>query len=143
VAKLFRDKMTSNPVWGRANDARLLRVPLWDEDEEAQRFWTPICPILTRPNTKHNLFLAFHLQLAGFIAYPVYFPVVPKAAERVRLIFHASNTDAEVEAVAACVCAWAEEMLEIDEEGGEGVRLPTAARQAYAIMAKEGLNPSG
>jgi 8-amino-7-oxononanoate synthase len=99
---------------------------------------TQIIPIWTRP--RHNFFLAFHLQLAGFSTFPIYFPVVPKGAERVRLVFHASNTDAEVEALVACICAWAEEILEI-EEGNDGVRLPTAARQAYALMAKAGLNP--
>ncbi|RYP89226.1 hypothetical protein DL769_000150 [Monosporascus sp. CRB-8-3] len=142
MAELFKQKMTAHPVWETANDAKILRVPLWDQDEQEQRFWTPICPILTRPNTKHNVFLAFHLQLNGFIAYPVYFPVVPKSAERVRIIFHASNTDEQIEALATSVCCWAEEMLEIDEEGAEGERLPTAARQAYAILMKEGLNAS-
>lgn len=128
--------MTSHPVWEQVQDSKLLRVPLWDGDEEPP-FWTPVLPLLTRPNTKHNLFLAFHLQMHGFIAYPVYFPVVPKSAERVRLIFHSFNTDAEVEALVAAIGAWAEEMLEIDEEKGVsgGVRLPVAARQAYDMMA--------
>jgi 8-amino-7-oxononanoate synthase len=136
LVKLFMDKMISNPVWDRAKDAMNLQVPLWDLDEEAQPFVTHIGPILTRPNTKHHLYLTFQLQLAGFIVYPIYFPVVPKGTERLRVIFHASHTSAEVEALVACICAWAEEMLEIDEEGGEGVRLPMAARQAYGGMMK-------
>ncbi|WPH04989.1 Hypothetical protein R9X50_00788700 [Acrodontium crateriforme] len=140
LVNLFMERLTSDPVWDRANDAMILRVPLWDLDEEAQPFATHICPILTRPNTKHHLYLTFHLQLAGFIVYPVFFPIVPKGTERVRLIFHASHNDAEIEALAACICAWAEEMLSIDQEGGDGIRLPKAARQAYTMIETADLN---
>jgi len=39
--------------------------------------------------------------------------------ERVRLVFHATNTDAEEEALVTCICTLAKEMLEA-EEGGIG-----------------------
>ena len=135
MVKLFRDKITSNPIWDHANDARILRIPLFedgDEDSGPAPFVAPIVPVWTR--ARHNFFLAFHLQRAGFSAFPIYFPVVPKGAERVRLVFHASNTDAQVEALVSCICAWAEEMLEI-EEGNDRLKLPFAARQAYSMMA--------
>lgn len=137
MVKLFRDKITSNPIWDDANDAKILRIPLFaDEDGDSgpAPFVSPIVPIWT-PRARHNFFLAFHLQRAGFSAFPIYFPVVPKGAERVRLVFHAANTDAQVEALVSCICAWAEEMLEI-EEGNDRLKLPSAARQAYAMMAK-------
>ena len=140
MVKLFLEKITSNPIWDQANNTGILRIPLHDENGESQSFMTQILPVWTR--ARHNFYLAFHLQLAGFSAFPIYFPVVPKGTERVRLIFHASNTDAEVDALAACICSWAEEMLEI-EEGSDGVRLPAAARQVYSLMAKAGLNGSG
>ncbi|KAH8792382.1 hypothetical protein F5882DRAFT_245706, partial [Hyaloscypha sp. PMI_1271] len=54
-----------------------------------------------------------------FSAFPIYFPVVPKGVERVRLVFHATNTDAEEEALVTCICTLAKEMLEA-EEGGIG-----------------------
>lgn len=134
VVKLFRDKITSNPIWDDANDARILRIPLFeDEDSGPAPFVAPIVPIWTRP--RHNFFLAFHLQRAGFSAFPIYFPVVPKGAERVRLVFHASNTDAQVETLVSCIFDWAEEMLQI-EEGDDRLKLPSAARQAYSIMEK-------
>ncbi|PSN69567.1 class II aminotransferase/8-amino-7-oxononanoate synthase [Corynespora cassiicola Philippines] len=138
LVNLFMDRITSHPVWDRANDTKTLRVPLWDLDEEVQPFVTPILPIMTRPNTRQHLFLTFHLQLAGFVVYPVYFPIVPKGTERVRIIFHASHTDAEVEALAACICGWAEEMLEIDAGGDETV-LPKASRRAYNMIDRERL----
>lgn len=134
VVKLFCDKITSSPIWNDARAARILRIPLFeDEDSGPPPFVAPIVPIWTR--ARHNFFLAFHLQRAGFSAFPIYFPVVPKGAERVRLVFHAFNTDAQVEALVACICAWAEEMLEI-EEGHDRLKLPSAARQAYSMMEK-------
>ncbi|KAK2606886.1 hypothetical protein N8I77_005609 [Diaporthe amygdali] len=133
VVKVFRDKITSSPIWDDANDARILRIPLFeDEDSDPSSSVAPIVPIWTR--ARHNFFLAFHLQRAGFSAFPIYFPVVPKGAERVRLVFHAFNTDAQVEALVSCICEWAEEMLEI-EEGHDRLKLPSAARQAYSMMA--------
>lgn len=141
VVKLFMETMTSHPVWDRANDAGILRIPLYEADDcDSQPFVTQICPVWTRP--KHNFFLAIHLQLAGYSGYPISFPLVPKGTDRVRIIFHAQNTDEQVKSLAACVCAWAEEMLEI-QQGGDGVRLPAAARHAYSLMMKESLNGSG
>jgi 8-amino-7-oxononanoate synthase len=128
------EKLTSHSIWDRANDAGILRLPLYEEEDwNSLPFVTQILPVWTRP--RHNYFLAFHLQLAGFSAFPISFPVVPKNANRVRLSFHAANSDDEVEALAASICTWAEEMLSIDE-GGDRLRLPTAARQVYALMSK-------
>ncbi|POS68746.1 aminotransferase class I and II [Diaporthe helianthi] len=141
VVRLFRDKITSNPIWDDANDSRILRIPLFEDHENGPApFVTPIVPILTR--ARHNFFLAFHLQRAGFSAFPIYFPVVPKGTERVRLVFHASNTDAQVESLVSCICDWAQEMMEIDE-GNDRLKLPSAARQAYSIMAKAASDAAG
>jgi 8-amino-7-oxononanoate synthase len=139
VVKLFLQKVTSIPVWDRAESIGLLRIPLYAEGWGSLPFVTQIVPIWTRP--RHSFYLAVHLQMFGFSAYPIDFPVVPKGTERVRLMFHAANTADEVEALVASIGVWAEEMLEI-EKGGDGVRLPTAARQAFALMAKEGLSKS-
>lgn len=133
------ETITSSPIWEQANDAGILRIRLYEGGWESQPFITHILPIWTRP--KHNFFLACHLQFAGYAAYPISPPIVPKGKDRVRLVFHAANTDAEVEALAACICTWAKEMLEI-ESADDDVRLPTAARKAYALMAKAGLNPA-
>lgn len=137
VVKLFVETITSHPVWDRANDAGILRIPLYEVDDcESLSFVSPICPVWTRP--KHNFFLSFHLQLKGYAVYPVSYPVVPKGKDRVRIIFHAQNTDEQVKDLAACICAWGEEMLDI-EQNGEGARLPTATRHAYNLMTKESL----
>jgi 8-amino-7-oxononanoate synthase len=137
VVRLFLKKVTSIPVWDQAESIGLLRIPLYAEGWESLPFVTQIVPIWTRPG--HSFYLAIHLQMFGFSAYPMVFPVVPKGTERVRLMFHAANTTEEVEALVSSIGVWAEEMMEI-EKGGDGVRLPTAARQAFALMTKEGLS---
>ena len=118
----------------------LIRIPLYEEDDwEALPFVTQICPVWTRP--KHNFYLALHLQATGYTVYPVSFPVVPKGADRVRVIFHAHNTDEQVRGLAAAICGWAVEMLQVQRRGSGGQDgLPAAARHAYNLMAKEGLS---
>jgi 8-amino-7-oxononanoate synthase len=136
VVKFFLKRLTSSPIWDQANDTGLLHIPIYDDDWESQAFVSQILPLRTRP--KHNYFLAFHLQLAGYSVYPISFPGVAKGKDRVRIAFHAANTDAEVEALAACICDWAKEMLEI-EEAGDGERLPAAAGRYYTLMVNAGL----
>ena len=62
------------------------------------------------------------------------FPVVPKGQPRMRLVFHAHNTFAQVEKLASTICDWAREMLEI-ENGDSEKMLPSTTRQAYAKVA--------
>ena len=133
--KLFASKMTAHPVWDAASDAGILRIPLFEEESpDSLPFLSPIVPIWTRP--KHHLYLSFHLHRAGFQAFPISFPVVPKGTQRVRIGFKASHTDEQVDGLVACILAWAEEMLELeDDDGVGGVKLPSAARQAYYLLA--------
>ncbi|GCB20566.1 putative 8-amino-7-oxononanoate synthase [Aspergillus awamori] len=138
IVKFFLETMTSNPIWSRASDTGLLRLPTY-EDADVQPFLTQIIQLRTR--TKHNFYLAFHLQRAGFSVFPISYPVVPKGTERVRIIFHASNTDAEVKALVAAIAEWAQEMLGI-ESSGDRTRVPAAARHVYALIAQANLNGS-
>ena len=109
-------------------------MPLFEQESpDSLPFVSPIVPIWTRP--KHHLYLSFHLHLAGFQAFPINFPVVPKGTQRVRILLKASHTDEQVNALVACISAWAEEMLEIEDDKG-GVSLPSAARQAYSLLAQ-------
>ncbi|GAA92663.1 aminotransferase class I and II [Aspergillus luchuensis IFO 4308] len=121
IVKFFLETMTSDPIWN------------------VQPVLTQIIQLRTR--TKHNFYLAFHLQRAGFSVFPISYPVVPKGTERVRIIFHASNTDAEVKALVAAIAEWAQEMLEI-ERSGDRTRVPAAARHVYALIAQANMNGS-
>lgn len=104
----------------------------WESQPDAAV--TPVLPIGTRP--RHNLFLMFHLQLAKYYAIAVSFPVVPKGHDRIRIVFHAGNTDAEVDGLAACVCEWAQEMVDI-EDGKTVEKMPRAARIVYSWEMEE------
>lgn len=96
---------------------------------------THIVPLWTQK--RHNFFLSFHLQLANFSAFPVDAPVVPIGSSRVRLVFHSVNTEEQVEALTKCMGEWAQEMVDIQESGKAGTKLPSAAYQAYATAASQ------
>lgn len=75
------------------------------------------------------------MSLAGMNAYNISYPVVPKGSSRVRMIFHAHNTEQEVDMAVAAICSWATEMLEI-ENGISKATLPKAALRVYAMQAE-------
>ncbi|OOF90743.1 hypothetical protein ASPCADRAFT_135027 [Aspergillus carbonarius ITEM 5010] len=122
-----------------ASDTGLLRLPTY-KDAEVQPLLTQIIQLRTRP--KHNFYLAFHLQQAEFSVFPISSPVVPKETERVRIILHASNTDAEMKALVTVIAEWAQEMLVL-ESSEDRTRVPAAARQVYALMGNGGEEMSG
>jgi 8-amino-7-oxononanoate synthase len=131
LTKFFLDTITANPTYQKANKAGILRIPIHEDgDWHSQPFISHICPVWTRH--RDAFFLSFHLLAAGIAAYPVIFPIVPKGEDRVRLVMHACNTEAQVETLVDAICGFAEEVLEIDASGGKK-GLPSAARQAYAM----------
>ncbi|KAK4184984.1 class II aminotransferase/8-amino-7-oxononanoate synthase [Podospora australis] len=139
LIKLFMEEMTENPIWDKANDSGFLRIPLYEEDDwESVPFVSQICPVWTK--AKHNLYLAVHLQLAGFNVYPISFPVVPKGTDRIRLVFHAHNTDDDVRRLAKEICGWAKETMECEVQNrmqnltGEKVKMCKAARHAVGLV---------
>lgn len=99
---------------------------------------THIVPIWTRP--RYNAFLCIHLQTADFNAWAIDAPVVPKGTGRVRLVFHAANTEAQVEQLIDVICGFAQEMLDIEAKPGAGEQVPTAARRIFSSLggAQEG-----
>lgn len=131
--------MTSNAVWEEAIKRGILSVPLSDDWEE-EPFLTHIVPIWTRQ--RYSYWLVFHLHFSGFSAFPVEYPTVPKGQSRVRLAFHANNTETQVDGLVDAVGKWAHEMIEIEKCGRDGDgKMPKAARQVYAMMNDE--NSSG
>lgn len=68
------------------------------------------------------------------------YPTVPKGHSRVRLAFHANNTESQVEQLVSAISEWAGEMMEIEEGGRCGNKIPSAARQVYAWMGDEEVN---
>lgn len=103
------------------------------EDWESRPFLTQVIPVMTRQ--RYILWLCYHLQLAGLSDFPIDYPVVPRGKGRVRVVLHAGNTTNEVEKLAATICEWAQEMLDIEESGKGGAKIPSAARQVQAYQA--------
>ncbi|PWY87346.1 class II aminotransferase/8-amino-7-oxononanoate synthase [Aspergillus sclerotioniger CBS 115572] len=132
LVKHFFETITANPVYDEANDAGILSIPL-AEDWESRPFLTQVIPVMTRQ--RYILWLCYHLQLAGLSVFPIDYPVVPKGKGRVRVVFHAGNTNNEVEKLAETICEWAQEMLDIEESGKGGAKIPSAARQVQAYQA--------
>ena len=108
-----------------------MEVPLlrgWD----TRPFVTHLVPVWTRP--RYSYWLVFHLHIRGFCASPVEYPTVPKGQSRVRLTFHADNTISQVERLIDAISEWAQEMLELERGAGVRGKIPSAARQVYALM---------
>jgi hypothetical protein len=59
--------------------------------------------------------LSIELLVNKITAYPVAYPTVPKNAKRVRLVFHAGNTEEEVERIVKIIGEWLDERFK-----GEG-----------------------
>jgi len=73
--------------------------------------------------------------MAGYSLFPIDYPVVPKGQSRVRLIVHGGNTEAEIDGMAKALFEWAEEMIEIETSGGDGLKVPKAAAMVYDLIA--------
>ncbi|KAG9251279.1 8-amino-7-oxononanoate synthase [Emericellopsis atlantica] len=132
VVGYFFKTLTNNPDWKRAVDAGLLSCPLaegWDQRE----YYTHIVPIWTKP--RHEQYLFFHMMADNMNAYSFAFPVVPKGKSRVRMVFHAHNTKADVDKVVNNIGDWVREMLDIEKADEKEAYVPRVASQVYAMQA--------
>ncbi|KAI1291194.1 class II aminotransferase/8-amino-7-oxononanoate synthase [Xylaria venustula] len=129
VVRKFYETITSHEIFDEAVEAGLLFVP-GANDFESRDYLSHISYIMTRQ--RYNQYLYFHLQLRGFKVLAVDYPVVPKGTNRIRLVFKAHHTDAQIESFVDAVCEWAQEMLEIEANPRQGNKIPSAARQVYA-----------
>ena len=77
---------------------------------ETEQFLTHVVPICTRE--KENHLLAAHLQSANYCAWPIDHPAAPKGQGRVRLVFYAANTEAEVDLLVLLVGEFAQAVLD-------------------------------
>ena len=68
---------------------------------------------------------------------------MPKGQIRLKVTFHAKNTQAQVQGLVNAICEWVEEMIEIEEGRGGKDMIPRAARQVYDWMAAEKLTGFG
>lgn len=59
--------------------------------------------------------LAEHMRRAKFWANPVWYPVVPRKLDRVRVTVHADNTEEQIDAVVDVIMGWAMKRAEQSE----------------------------
>ena len=83
-----------------------------------------------------------HLLSASLFVLPVKHPVVPSGESRLRVMFHAENTAAQVVNLVEEIFVWVEEIIAIEEETTEH-KATKAAREVYAWMRREGLKGFG
>ena len=138
LIQLFFETLTSKAEWNRAVEAGICSIPL-SEDWQTRRFVTQFVPLWTRQ--RYNYYLMFHLELAGMCTAPIDPPTVPRGTGRVRLVIHASNTEAQIHKLAISICEWAQEMLEIENTSGNSGKIPTATSQVYSLMAAYDVHP--
>ncbi|KAI0835036.1 class II aminotransferase/8-amino-7-oxononanoate synthase [Hypoxylon sp. FL0890] len=133
VIRKFYDTITSNEVFDEAVEAGLLSIPA-AADYESKEYLSHISYLMTRQ--RYNQYLYYHLQLRGFKVLAVDYPIVPKGQNRIRLVFKAHITDAQIEAFVEAVTEWAQEMLEIEASPRGGDKIPSATRHVYAMRDK-------
>jgi 8-amino-7-oxononanoate synthase len=125
------EAIASNKIFEKAAGKGIVFLPL-AEDWVEQEYLTHIVPLWTRQG--YSYWLCFHLCLSGYSAFCVDYPTVPKGTGRVRVTLHANNTKAEIDGLISAICEWADEMLQIESNGGG--TMPRATRQVYASMAE-------
>ncbi|KAG7144358.1 8-amino-7-oxononanoate synthase like protein [Verticillium longisporum] len=131
IVAYFFEKLTTNMEWQRAKSAGLLSCPL-SEGWEQRAYHTHIVPIWTKP--RHEQYLFFHMMSENMNAYNFAYPVVPKGKSRVRMVFHAHNTKADIDKTVSTIAEWVREMLDIEQdESAEYV--PRIASEVYGMKA--------
>lgn len=139
LAALFFETITNHGGWKSARAKGLLWIPQ-SENWESRDFLTHIVTIHTRD--QYMWWLYFHLLFNSYCVFPVEHPVVPVGQSRLKVTFHAINTEAQVEGLVDAIFAWIDEVVAI-EEGRTTAKTTKAAGQIYTWMKQEGLSGFG
>ncbi|KAJ5865154.1 uncharacterized protein N7529_007070 [Penicillium soppii] len=104
----FYEKLTCHSKWAKCVFGGILSLPTektWDTGP----YLVPIIPLITDLGQAASL--AQKLQDAGYQVNPVFFPIVPREKERVRLVMHADNTAAQIDEIVDLIMGWSMERL--------------------------------
>ena len=111
-------------------DEGLISVPL-AEEWDLRPYNSHIVPLKLRRGHEHYLFV--HLAMANMNAYAISYPIVPKGTGRIRLVFHAHNTEQEINLLIETVSEWLVEMLGLERSGSKNA-IPKAARLVCSMQ---------
>ncbi|PGH16702.1 hypothetical protein AJ79_01575 [Helicocarpus griseus UAMH5409] len=95
LVRRFYSKLHALPSWEAAKASGIISAPT-GEGYEQQKYLSQIVPLIAT----NNFLLCVYLQLQDYVVWPHEYPVVPKGQQRVRLQFHAYNTEEEVDEIA-------------------------------------------
>ncbi|KAI0271664.1 PLP-dependent transferase [Gloeopeniophorella convolvens] len=117
----------------------ILRLPESHLQTSALPVPTPIFPVITsRP-----LALAAFLQAKGYAAQPVPYPAVPRGQERIRVVVHSDNTEADLREFAGLLLQWAREQpppkREEDEYARRTAKEAQSAHMHELLVARYGV----
>ncbi|EME79087.1 uncharacterized protein MYCFIDRAFT_34548 [Pseudocercospora fijiensis CIRAD86] len=132
LIKHFFATMANSMTFARAEFLGMCSIPVM-ENWETKPFLSHIVPIWTKE--KYNYYLMFHIQLAGYCAWAIDSPVVPEGTGRVRFVFHANNTLAEVDGLAQTILEFFSEMIELKSSKST----PRAAQKVYRYLSERNL----
>ncbi|KAI4682724.1 putative secondary metabolism biosynthetic enzyme [Alternaria hordeiaustralica] len=143
LVDLFLQSIISHPLWESAERTGLLAIPLLKDWEGSPTATSHIITIRTRQS--YTYWLYFHLLLDGYCVFPVEHPVVAKGESRLKVTFHAGNTEEQVSGMVRSVFAWIQEMMEIEgsKDDAQRISVSQAAHKVYTWMAHEGLTGFG
>ncbi|KAJ5297575.1 hypothetical protein N7508_007824 [Penicillium antarcticum] len=102
----FYETLTGHSEWAKCVFGGIISLhteKTWD----AESFNAPIIPLVTELGQAVSL--AKKLQKSGYQVNPVFYPLVPRDKERVRLVIHADNTVAQIEGAVNVIMEWSSE----------------------------------
>jgi hypothetical protein len=106
---MFCTRIRGLKHYQRAKDIGYLQIPV-AEDFQNKRYMSHIVPLWSPAADA----LSIGLLISKITAYPVASPTVPKGQKRVRLVFHAGNTEADVESLLVVIGQWLDERFKGD-----------------------------
>ncbi|KAI1452813.1 5-aminolevulinate synthase [Annulohypoxylon moriforme] len=139
LVRLFFEAVTSHPFWHETHSRGLLSIPL-SKGWENRPFVTHIVTLWTPQ--RYLYWLHFHLLSSSYCAFPVGPPAVPPGQSRLKITFHASNTEDQVQGLVNAIFEWAQEIMAIDG-GNTDKKSSGAAEAVYSWMRAEGLSGFG
>ncbi|KAJ5776443.1 uncharacterized protein N7511_001454 [Penicillium nucicola] len=99
----FYEKLTCHSEWAKCVFSGILSLPA-EKTCNTGPYLAPIIPLITESGQAASL--AQKLQDAGYQVNAVFFPIVPREKERVRVVMHADNTATQIDEVVDLIMGW-------------------------------------
>ncbi|KAJ5888254.1 pyridoxal phosphate-dependent transferase [Penicillium taxi] len=104
--RYFFETLHQHPDWPTVAESGRIRLRLALNWQKAP-FLTPIVPLITKP--ERCLALKGFLEQQGFATIALQHPIVSRSGERVRVVIHAHNTQAEINSLVDAIMQWGKE----------------------------------